>query len=144
MCTCEVDVDTGRVTILRYVVSEDCGRMINPKIVEGPIFGGVVQGLGGVLYENMVYDDDGNPLASTYVDYLVPTASEVPSIHVGHIESRAGNPLGVKGMGEGGAIASPAAVVNAVADALAPLGVKVSGSPLGPKQVLDMVAAAGR
>ena len=81
----------------------------------------------------MVYDD-GNPLASTFVDYLVPTASEVPSIDVGHVESRAGNPLGVKGMGEGGAIASPAAVVNAVADALAPLGVKVSGSPLGPKQ----------
>ena len=92
----------------------------------------------------MVYDDDGNPLASTFVDYLVPTASEVPSIDVGHIESRAGNPLGVKGMGEGGAIASPAAVGNAIADALAPLGVKVSGSPLGPKQVLDMVAAAGR
>jgi hypothetical protein len=78
------------------------------------------------------------------VRQLLPTASEVPSIDVGHIESRAGNPLGVKGMGEGGAIASPAAVVNAVADALAPLGVKVSGSPLGPKQVLDMVAAAGR
>jgi carbon-monoxide dehydrogenase large subunit len=144
MCTGEVDVDTGRVTILRYVVSEDCGRMINPKVVEGQIFGGVVQGLGGVLYENMVYDDDGNPLASTFVDYLLPTASEVPTIDVGHIESLAGNPLGVKGMGEGGAIASPAAVVNCVADALAPLGIKISGSPLGPKQILDMLAAAGR
>jgi carbon-monoxide dehydrogenase large subunit len=143
MCTCEVDIDTGQVTLLRYVVSEDCGRMINPKIVEGQIFGGVVQGLGGVLYENMVYDDNGNPLASTFVDYLLPTACEVPAIEVGHIESRAPNPLGVKGMGEGGAMASPAAVVNAVADALAPLGVKVSGSPLGPRQVLDMVAAAG-
>ena len=143
ICTCEVDVDTGRVTILRYVVSEDCGRMINPKIVEGQIFGGVVQGLGGVLYEHMVYDDDGNPLTSTFVDYLLPTACEVPKIEVGHIESPAGNPLGVKGMGEGGAIASPAAVVNAVADALAPLGITISGSPLGPKQILDMIAAAG-
>jgi carbon-monoxide dehydrogenase large subunit len=143
ICTCEVDVDTGRVTILRYVVSEDCGRMINPKVVEGQIFGGVVQGLGGVLYEHMIYDDDGNPLTSTFVDYLLPTACEVPTIEVGHIESPAANPLGVKGMGEGGAIASPAAVINAVADALAPLGVTVSGSPLGPKQILDMIATAG-
>jgi carbon-monoxide dehydrogenase large subunit len=142
ICTCEVDVDTGRVTILRYVVSEDCGRMINPKIVEGQVFGGVVQGLGGVLYEHMPYDDDGNPLASTFVDYLLPTACEVPTIEVGHIESPAANPLGVKGMGEGGAIASPAAVINAVADALSPLGVTISGSPLGPRQILDMVAGA--
>jgi carbon-monoxide dehydrogenase large subunit len=142
ICTCEVDVDTGRVSILRYVVSEDCGRMINPKVVEGQIFGGVVQGLGGVLYEHMVYDDDGNPLTSTFVDYLLPTACEVPTIEVGHIESPGPNPLGVKGMGEGGAIASPAAVVNAVADALAPLGVRISGSPLGPTQILDMIAAA--
>lgn len=142
ICTCEVDVNTGRVTILRYVVSEDCGRMINPKVVEGQIFGGVVQGIGGVLYEHMVYDDDGNPLTSTFVDYLLPTACEAPIIEVGHIESPGPNPLGVKGMGEGGAIASPAAVVNAVADALAPLGVRVSGSPLGPRQILDMIAAA--
>jgi len=143
ICTCEVDIDTGRVSILRYVVSEDCGRMINPKVVEGQVFGGVVQGIGGVLYEHMVYDDDGNPLTSTFVDYLLPTACEVPTIEVGHIESPAPNPLGVKGMGEGGAIASPAAVINAVADALAPLGVRISGSPLGPRQILDMVAAAG-
>jgi aerobic carbon-monoxide dehydrogenase large subunit len=143
ICTCEVDIETGRVTILRYVVSEDCGRMINPKVVEGQVFGGVVQGLGGVLYEHMVYDDDGNPLTSTFVDYLLPTAAEVPTIEVGHIESPGPNPLGVKGMGEGGAIASPAAIVNAVADALAPLGITVSGSPLGPKQILEMVAAAG-
>ena len=133
ICTCEVDVDTGRVTILRYVVSEDCGRMINPKVVEGQIFGGVVQGLGGVLYEHMVYDDDGNPLTSTFVDYLLPTACEVPTIEVGHIESPAANPLGVKGMGEGGAIASPAAVVNAVADALAPLGVTDFRLATGPE-----------
>jgi carbon-monoxide dehydrogenase large subunit len=143
ICTCEVDADTGLVKILRYVVSEDCGRMINPKVVEGQVFGGVVQGLGGVLYEHMVYDDDGNPLSSTFVDYLLPTAAEVPTIEIGHIESLGPNPLGVKGMGEGGAIASPAAVVNAVADALAPLGVTISGSPLGPKQILDLIADAG-
>ncbi|MFG1929264.1 xanthine dehydrogenase family protein molybdopterin-binding subunit [Mycobacterium sp. NPDC048908] len=143
ICTCEVDIDTGRVTILRYVVSEDCGRMINPKVVEGQVCGGVVQGVGGVLYEHMVYDDDGNPLSSTFVDYLLPTAAEAPTVEFGHIETPGPNPLGVKGMGEGGAIASPAAVVNAVADALAPLGVRISGSPLGPKQVLGLLAAAG-
>src|SRR5262249_35438502 len=80
ICTVEVDPVTGQVTVLRYVVSEDCGVMINPNIVEGQIDGGVVQGLGGVLYENFVYDDDGNPLTTTFLDYLLPTAAEVPTI----------------------------------------------------------------
>jgi carbon-monoxide dehydrogenase large subunit len=144
MCTCEVDVSSGLVKVLRYVVSEDCGRMINPKIVEGQIYGGVVQGIGGVLYEHMVYDDAGNPLAATFVDYLLPTAAEVPVIECGHIESVAGNPLGVKGMGEGGAVASPAAVFNAVADALAPLGIEVRSTPLGPKQIIELLRSTGR
>ena len=143
ICTCEVDLATGQVRLLRYVVSEDCGQMINPKIVEGQIFGGVAQGIGGVLYEHMVYDDYGNPLASTFADYLVPTAMEIPPIECGHIESAAGNPLGVKGVGEGGAVASPAAVHNAVADALAPLGVELRGTPLGPRQILDALAVVG-
>jgi carbon-monoxide dehydrogenase large subunit len=143
MCTCEVDLDSGLVKIMRYVVSEDCGRMINPKIVEGQIYGGVVQGIGGVLYEHLVYDDAANPLTATFVDYLLPTAAEVPVIECGHIESVADNPLGVKGMGEGGAVASPAAVFNAVADALAPLGIELRRTPLGPSQILDMVADAG-
>ena len=73
VCTCEVDVETGRVTLLRYIVSEDCGPMINPDVVEGQIAGGVVQGIGGVLFEHLAYDDDGNPLATTFMDYLVPT-----------------------------------------------------------------------
>jgi aerobic carbon-monoxide dehydrogenase large subunit len=143
MCTCEVDIVTGQVTILRYVVSEDCGQMINPKVVEGQIFGGVVQGIGGVLYEHLVYDDAGNPLTATFADYLLPTAAEVPTIEVVHLESAASNPLGVKGMGEGGAIASPAAVFNAVADALAPLGVEVRDTPLGPSQIAALLEAAG-
>jgi carbon-monoxide dehydrogenase large subunit len=143
ICTCEVDLATGQVRLLRYVVSEDCGQMINPKIVEGQIFGGVAQGIGGVLYEHMVYDEYGNPLASTFADYLVPTAMEIPPIECGHIESAAGNPLGVKGVGEGGAVASPAAVHNAVADALAPLGVELRGTPLGPRQILDALTMVG-
>ncbi|MCW2579354.1 MAG: cutL 2 [Blastococcus sp.] len=143
ICTVEVDADTGKVEILRYVVSEDCGQMINPKVVEGQVAGGVVQGIGGVLYESFVYDDVGNPLTGSFVDYLLPTAAEVPDIEYGHIESGTTNALGVKGVGEGGAVASPPAIFNAVADALAPLGVELRSTPLGPRQILDALAAAG-
>lgn len=143
ICTVEIDRDTGSVEILRYVVSEDCGVMINPNVVEGQIAGGVVQGLGGVLYEHAAYDEDGNPLATTFVDYLLPTAAEVPVIEYGHIETPASsNPGGHKGMGEGGAIGSPPAIINAVADALAPLGVKVRSQPLGPADIVDLIEAA--
>jgi carbon-monoxide dehydrogenase large subunit len=143
ICTVEVDTGTGQVKVLRYVVSEDCGQMINPMVVEGQIAGGVVQGIGGVLFESFVYDEVGNPLTGSFVDYLLPTAAEVPVIEYGHIESGATNGLGVKGVGEGGAVASPAAVFNAVADALVPLGVELRSTPLGPRQVLDALAAAG-
>jgi carbon-monoxide dehydrogenase large subunit len=143
ICVVEVDRATGLVEILRYVVSEDCGVMINPTVVEGQIAGGVVQGIGGVLYEYLPYDDGGNPLATTFVDYLLPTASEVPLIEYGHIETPSPtNPGGHKGMGEGGAIGSPPAVINAVADALAPLGVQVRSQPLGPVDVLALIQAA--
>jgi carbon-monoxide dehydrogenase large subunit len=141
ICVCEVDPATAVVTILRYVVSEDCGVMINPNVVEGQIAGGVVQGIGGVLYEHIKYDDDGNPLATTFMDYLIPTASEVPVIEYGHIETPAPtNAGGYKGMGEGGAMASPPAVMNAIADALAPLGVEVRDQPLGPAEIMALVA----
>ncbi len=143
ICVCEVDRDTGAVTILRYVVSEDCGVMINPNVVEGQIAGGVVQGLGGVLYEHLQYDPAGNPMTSTFLDYLLPTAAEVPVIEYGHIETRSPtNAGGHKGMGEGGAIASPPAIINAVADALAPLGVQVRSQPLTPGAILDLIDAA--
>jgi aerobic carbon-monoxide dehydrogenase large subunit len=140
-CTVEVDVHTGVVTILRYVVSEDCGPMINPMVVEGQIAGGVAQGIGGVLFEHMVYDGDGNPLTTTFMDYLLPTACEVPDVEYGHVVTPADTPGGYKGVGEGGAIGSPPAVINAVADALAPLGARITGTPLGPAQVLAAVAA---
>jgi carbon-monoxide dehydrogenase large subunit len=140
MCTCEIDPDTGAVTLTRYVVSEDCGVMINPSVVEGQIAGGVVQGIGGALYEHLPYDTDGNPLATTFVDYLLPTASEVPVIEYGHIETPApSNPGGHKGMGEGGAIASPAAVINAVADALSPYGVTINRQPLTPSEIASLL-----
>ncbi|MET0458420.1 MAG: xanthine dehydrogenase family protein molybdopterin-binding subunit [Ilumatobacteraceae bacterium] len=140
---CEVDPRTGEVTLLRFVVSEDCGVMINPDVVEGQIAGGVVQGIGGVLYEHMVYDDAGNPQSTTFVDYLLPTAAEVPTIEYGHIETRATtNPGGYKGMGEGGAIGSPPAVINAVADAVAHLGARLTRQPLTPMAVRAAIDAA--
>ena len=139
VCTCEVDVETGRVTLLRYIVSEDCGPMINPSVVEGQIAGGVAQGIGGVLYEHLAYDDDGNPLATTLMDYLVPSATEIPTIEYGHIETPSPGPGGYKGVGEGGAIGAPPAVVNAVADALAPFGVTVTRLPLSPSRIVALL-----
>ena len=131
--------------VLRYIVSEDCGPMINPTVVDGQIFGGVVQGLGGVLLEDFVYDDAGNPLTSTFVDYLLPTTTEVPAIEVGHLDTPSStNPGGFKGMGEGGAIGSHAAVANAVGDALAHLGVHVLATPLGPNDIHRLLVEAGR
>jgi len=141
-CTVEVDVNTGVVKILRYVVSEDCGPMINPMVVEGQIAGGVAQGIGGVLFEHMIYDADGNPLTTTFMDYLLPTACEIPDVEYGHVVTPADTPGGYKGVGEGGAIGSPPAVINAVADALAPLGARITGTPLGPAQVLAAIAEA--
>jgi carbon-monoxide dehydrogenase large subunit len=137
VCTVEVDPGSGIVSILRYVVSEDCGVMINPMIVEGQIAGGVVQGIGGVLYEHLVYDEYGTPLTTTFLDYLVPTATEVPEIEYGHVETRSPTPGGHKGMGEGGAIGSPPAVFNAVADALALRGAKVTEQPLTPSRIVE-------
>ncbi len=131
--------------MLRYIVSEDCGRMINPMVVEGQIAGGVIQGMGGVLLEHFVYDGDGNPVTTTFMDYLLPTTTEVPELEIGHIVTDAtSNPGGFKGMGEGGAIGSHAAVANAVADALIPLGVKVTTTPLGPSQIFELVEEARR
>ncbi len=139
LCTCEVDVATGRVKLLRYIVSEDCGPMINPSVVEGQIAGGTVQGIGGVLFEHLAYDEDGNPVTTTFMDYLLPTAAEVPLIEHGHIETPSPGPGGYKGVGEGGAIGAPPAVVNAVADALSPFGVKITRLPLFPSQIVALL-----
>ena len=137
--TIEIDRETGMVEILRYVISEDCGEMINPNVVEGQIAGGVVQGIGGVFYEHFRYDDAGNPTTTTFMDYLLPTAAEVPDLEYGHVVTPALTPGGHKGLGEGGAIASPAALVNAVRDALAPLGVATTDQPLSPDRILALI-----
>jgi len=139
----EVDPGTGAVRLLRYVVAHDCGRVINPTIVEGQIHGGVAQGVGGALLEEMVYDDAGQLLTGTLMDYLVPTAMELPPIETVHLEYPSPrNPLGIKGVGEGGAISPPAAIANAVEDALAPFGVTVTRTPLGPAVVEALLHAA--
>ena len=141
-CTCEVDVTTGRVTLTRYIVSEDVGPMINPNVVEGQIAGGTVQGIGGALLESLVYDDDANPLATTFVDYLLPTATEVPPIEYGHVEVPGPGVGGYKGAGEGGAIGSTPAVINAINDALAPLGVTVTRLPATPAAIAALIEEA--
>jgi carbon-monoxide dehydrogenase large subunit len=137
-----VDVETGEVEILRYVVVHDCGRPLNPLIVDGQVQGGVAQGIGAALYEEVVYDDAGQLLTTTLADYLVPTADEIPPIVLDHLETPSpSNPLGLKGVGEGGAIAPPAAIANAVENALADLGVVVRSTPLSPVRVRSLLAA---
>ena len=138
-CTCEIDVGTGQVTLRTYVVSEDCGVLINPMVVDGQVSGGVVQGIGGALLERFAYDEQGTPLTTTFLDYLLPTAADVPDIRIAHLETPSRNPGGAKGMGEGGAIAAPAAVVNAIADALAPFGIEPARLPLSPSDVWELI-----
>jgi carbon-monoxide dehydrogenase large subunit len=127
------------VRIPRYVVVEDCGRMINPAVVEGQIRGGVVQGLGQALLEHAAYDEDGQFLTATFMDYLMPTAADAPSIEIEHLDVPGLDEHEFRGVGEGGAIAAPAAVVNAVADAL---GVAVTTLPLTPVAVLELLDSA--
>lgn len=143
VCVCEVDPETGIVRIERYIVSEDCGSIINPMVVEGQIAGGVIQGIGGALYEHLAYDEHGNPVTTTLQDYMIPLASGTPMIEFAHVQTPSSFPGGFKGVGEGGAIGAPAAVANAVADALAPLGVTPTSLPIRPSDIVDLLADAG-
>ena len=139
----EVDVETGQVRLLRYVVVHDCGRMINPLLVEGQVHGGVVHGIGATLYEWMRYDAAGQPLTTTFADYLLPTSELVPPIEIHHMESPTPlNPLGVKGAAESGTIGAPAAIVSAIEDALRPLGVRITDLPVTPERLLALIRAA--
>jgi len=139
----EVDIDTGGVTILRYTVLHDCGTVINPQVVEGQIVGGVAHGVGNALFERLVHDGGGAPQTVTFADYLLPTASDMPRLDVRHSETPSPlNPLGMKGAGEGGTIASIAAIVGAVENALAPFGVKVNEAPITPARIVALVNAA--
>ncbi len=139
----EVDPETGTVRVLRYVVAHDCGRVVHPKIVEGQIHGGVAQGLGGGLAEHLVYDAGGQLLTGSLMDYALPRARDVPRLETIHLDFPSPrNPFGAKGVGEGGAIAPPAAVANAVEDALAPFGVRITEGPVTPARVVALVQAA--
>ena len=132
----EIDPKTGDVRIERYVVAEDCGVMINPMIVEGQVRGGVAQGIAAALYEQLVYDDEGQLLTSTLMDYLVPTATEIPNVEILHLETPCEyTETGAKGMGEGGTMGAPAAVASAVADALSHLDIEVDRLPITPDRL---------
>ena len=138
-----VDPETGVVELLDFAVAEDCGTMVNPMLVEGQIRGGVVQGIGTALHEEIPYDAQGQPLAATLLDYHMPGAQELPSIQIAHLHTAAtSTEYGMKGMGEGGAVAPPAAIANAVRDALAPLGAELNETPLTPQRVLAAIRQA--
>lgn len=138
-----VDPESGHVEILDYVIVEDCGTRINPMVVEGQTLGGTAQGIGTALFEETLYDDNAQPLTSTFADYLLPGPTEVPAIRIYHMETPSPHTeFGAKGMGEGGAIAPPAAIFNAVNDALRSLGVLVSESPLSPRRLLEAIQGA--
>jgi aerobic carbon-monoxide dehydrogenase large subunit len=138
-----VDVRTGIVEVLRFVVSHDCGRVVNPAIADGQIMGGVMQGIGAALQEEIVYDEDGQLRTGSFMDYPLPTADQAPEFELVHVDTPSPlNPLGVKGLGEGGAIGPPAAIANAVEDALSDLGVVIHRGPLGPSRVRDLIREA--
>ncbi|MDN2567125.1 xanthine dehydrogenase family protein molybdopterin-binding subunit [Aquibium sp. A9E412] len=138
-----VDLELGVVTLLDYVAVDDCGTRVNPTIVDGQVLGGVAQGIGTGLFEEVPFDDQGQPLATTFGDYSVPAASEIPMIRLDHRETRSPyTRFGVKGVGEGGAIAPPAAVVNAINDALAGIGAELCAVPATPRRVLEAIFAA--
>ena len=138
----EVDAATGSVKILRYIVVHDCGRMINPMMVEGQVIGGVVHGIGAALFEWMRYDEEGQPLSVTYADYLLPTADVAPRIEIHHMESPTPlNPLGVKGAAESGTIGAPSAIASAIEDALRMFDVQISDLPITPPRLLALIRA---
>ncbi|WP_372623700.1 xanthine dehydrogenase family protein molybdopterin-binding subunit [Falsiroseomonas sp.] len=133
----EVDAETGMVTLLEHWCVEDCGRVVNPLLVDEQVRGGIVQGLGGALYEHCVYDDQGNLLTTTMADYLVPMSAEMPDMHIGHVETPTRESLlGAKGAGEAGTAGAPAALMNAINDALRPLGARVTEQPFTPARIL--------
>jgi len=145
IATVEIDPETYEVRVDRFVVAEDCGRLVNPLIVDGQVHGGVAQGIGAALYEEIVYDEQGQITTASLVDYLVPSACEIPSMDVLHLESASPTTLGgFRGMGEGGTIGAPAAIANALADALSPLGIEINELPVTPERLFRLIEAARR
>jgi carbon-monoxide dehydrogenase large subunit len=141
-CHVELDPETGFISVLGHWAVDDCGRMVNPKLVDEQIRGGVVQGIGAALYEECIYGEDGSLLNGTMADYLVPMAAEMPDIHVGHVETpETSTLLGAKGVGEAGLIGAVGAVWVAVNDALKPLGATITHQPFTPERVLAAIAS---
>ena len=141
-CVVEVDPHTGLVDVRRYLVVGDCGAVVNPAIVDGQVRGGVAQGIGAVLHERSAYDRDGQFLASTFMDYLVPTSADIPPIEVHHVHHEPTGGIDYRGVGEGGAIGAPAAVTSAIEDALAHLGVRVTEQHLPPDRLVALLDEA--
>jgi carbon-monoxide dehydrogenase large subunit len=136
----EIDVETGAVQVTRYVVAEDCGEVINPAIAEGQVRGGVAQGIGAVLLERTAYDDDGQCLTGSLMDYLLPTANDIPHIEIHHIQTvPLDADVNFRGIGEGGKVVSPATICNAIEDAVAHLGVRVYEQHLPPSRILELI-----
>jgi carbon-monoxide dehydrogenase large subunit len=141
----EVDIHTGAVRIERYVVVEDAGILINPMIVDGQVHGGVAQGIANALFEELKYDGEGNLLTTSLADYLPPTAAEIPEIEIHHMVTLSDATITrAKGVGEGGAIGAPAAVVNAVVDALSPFGIELYEMPVTPRRIREKLREARR
>lgn len=141
----EADPETGSVKVLRYIVAHDCGKLVNPLLVEGQVQGGVAHGIGNALLEHVRYDEQGNPVTTTLADYLLPQAGDVPEVEIVHMESPSPfNPLGVKGAGEGGTIPATAAIASAVDDALRDFGVSVAQAPMLPETIASLISTAER
>lgn len=143
----EVDIETGAVSFLRYTAAHDCGRVINPMVVDGQVVGGVAHGVGNALYERMVYDENVQPVSTNFGEYLLPLATDVPHVDLVHLETPSPlNPLGLKGAGEGGTIGSIAAIISAVENALAPFGVTLAEAPISPQRIVELLGehALGR
>jgi aerobic carbon-monoxide dehydrogenase large subunit len=144
IATVEVIPDTGEVRVLRYVIVHDCGRLLNPLLVDGQIIGGLAQGIGNALFEELVYDEYGQPLTTSFVDYVLPSATEMPAeVRLEHLESPSPrNPLGIKGAGEAGTIPAPAVIANAVEDALRSYGVRIERTPIHPSHLSSLLVEA--
>ncbi|MET7997281.1 xanthine dehydrogenase family protein molybdopterin-binding subunit [Amycolatopsis sp. NPDC005232] len=139
----EVDPETGEIEIVKYVIGHDCGNVINPLLVDGQVLGGFAHGIGNAMYEEPVYDVEGQPQATSYLDYALVSATEVPPVELFHIQTPSPlNPLGVKGAGEGGTIPAPATIANAVEDALRPLRARITRAPITPARIVDAIVAA--
>jgi carbon-monoxide dehydrogenase large subunit len=141
----EVDIETGRVTMEKFLVAEDAGRIINPMIADGQVQGGIAQGIGNALLEEIIYDESGGILTANLADYMLPTAHDIPPIELHHIETPSTTSITkAKGLGEGGTIGAPAAVVNAINDALSPFDVSIDEMPATPQRIRAVLRASGK